>query len=262
MKWLFLVAAVVVALVQAWRRRVRLGRQRSLMRLCMDLGLGFAVFDPFPEGTWIPFRLFGRGIRRGIENVVWDRRDADGSIRAFDFWYEEQSQDQVAPVTTRLSCAVVPLPFTCPRLEVVPRDALNGVIELVTGEDTDLELDTFNRRFRVRSDDRRFAVAFCDQRMMQAMLALPSRVAVAVNEDRMLLRAPLLPPAEVLLLLEAARALMGRVPPVVASLYPPRPTKGQHEDRWFQGRWSADPVGNDGAPDPLAAGPTSHPAVG
>jgi len=117
------------------------------------------------------------------------------------------------------------------------------VIDVLTGEDIALELEAFNRRFHVRGIDRRFAVAFCDQMMMQALLALPSGVSIAVNEDRMLLRSATLPPAQVLLLLEAARAIARRVPPVVASLYPPRPSKGPHEDRWLQGHWSPEPIG-------------------
>jgi hypothetical protein len=46
----------------------------------------------------------------------------------------------------------------------------------------------------------------------------------------------------VLVLLEAARGLARAVPSVVASLYPPRPAEGPHEDRWLRGHWSADPT--------------------
>jgi len=47
------------------------------------------------------------------------------------------------------------------------------------------------------------------------------------------------------LLFEAARAMRRAVPAVVAGLYPPRPAKGRHEDRWLQGHWSPDPIGDD-----------------
>ena len=77
------------------------------------------------------------------------------------------------------------------------------------------------------------------------MMALPAGITVLVNEDRMLLHRVSPAAGEVLLLLEAARAMRRNVPKVVASLYPPRPMKGPHEDRWLQGRWSPEPIGDD-----------------
>jgi hypothetical protein len=29
------------------------------------------------------------------------------------------------------------------------------------------------------------------------------------------------------------------------SLFPPRPMRSAHEDRWLQGRWSPEPTGTD-----------------
>ena len=181
-------------------------------------------------------------------------RGRDDAVRAFDLIVEHRpTGEESQPSHRRYSCAAVPLPFGCRRLEICPRDAVDDLLGALTGEDITLELEAFNRRFRVRSDDARFAVAFCDQRMMRALLALPTGVSVAVNEDRMLVRASLLPPAEVLLLLEAARAIARRVPPVVASLYPPRPTEGPHEERWLQGRWSPEPIGEGEAEPPRSS---------
>ena len=70
-------------------------------------------------------------------------------------------------------------------------------------------------------------------------------MTIAVNDDRLLLRAAELPPGEVLLLFEAARAVARAVPSVVPALYPARPAKGRHEDRWLQGHWSPESVGDD-----------------
>ena len=126
------------------------------------------------------------------------------------------------------------------------------MVSAIDGHDIEMELEAFNRRFVVRADDRRLAVAFCDQRMMRALMALPRGVTIAVNEDRLLLRAAELPPAEMLLLFEAARAISRAVPSVVAALYPPRPVKGRHEDRWLQGHWSPEPVGDEERATPAA----------
>jgi hypothetical protein len=239
---LWIGVAIVATGIAVWSARRRAGRQRQLMLLCHRAGLQFAPLDPF-QNLWLPFALFGKGNERGTENAVWDERD-DGTVRAFDFWFVENEPGSGSWGTkSRLSCAVAELPFSCPRLSVAPEDALDAIAGRLVGDELDLELDAFNRRFRVHADDERFAVAFLDQRMMEATLRLPDRVSLTVNEDRLLLTAPLLPAAEVLLLLEATRLLGERVPMVVKSLYPPRPQEAPQEARWLLGHWSPDPPG-------------------
>ena len=237
---LLLLTVAACGTVAVVRLRRRTQRQRTLMILCRDAGVSFSVLDPFDDSLFLPFRLFGRGEHRGFENAVWDPRD-DDAVRAFDYWFEEQN-DQGVPVKQDLTCAVVPLPFGVPALAVLPRGGFDVSREPTGTHRVTLELDEFNRRFDVLTDDTRAAVAFCDQRMMQALLRIPLRVAIHVHEDRMLLVGPTLEPAEMLLLLEVARSLATKVPTVVASLYPPRPMEGPFEDRWLQGVWSPDPT--------------------
>jgi hypothetical protein len=93
-----------------------------------------------------------------------------------------------------------------------------------------------------------FAFAFLDQRMMETLLGLPSEATLDVDEDTLVLWAPLLAPERVLLLFEAARAVERHVPRVAGELYPPRRERGPHEARWLQGRWSAEPTA--GPPPP------------
>lgn len=236
-----LIGIVLACAVAVWRARHRAGRQRELMLLCRHAGLAFQPLDPFADTTWLPFRLFARGEARGTENAVWS--DAVEGVRVFDYWFTEQ-RDQ-GRVTTHLTCALVELPFGVPRLHVEPRDALDVVSDAVGLDRIELELEAFNRRFEVHAADRRAAMAFLDQRMMEALLGLPPGVSLAVNEDRLLLHAPTVPPAQVLLLFDVARAIQAHVPSVVASLYPPRPMEGPHEDRWLQGRWTPEPTGSE-----------------
>ncbi len=243
---MFLVVALGAIGWFAWRSRSGLGRQRQLMLLCRRAGL---VFEPDAAGLetgWLPFPMFGSGTEHGFANAIHNAGDADGT-QVFDLWYRPVADGgELQHVgTTELTCAVVPLPFGCPRLELHPRSVGDIAANVLNDDRVELELEGFNERFRIVTDDRRFAVAFLDQRMMRSLMSLPPQVSVAVNEDRMLLSAPQLPPGEMLLLLEVARTVRRRVPPVVASLYPPRPAKGPHEDRWFQGHWSPDPIGDD-----------------
>jgi hypothetical protein len=214
------------------------------MLQCHRADLEFSPIDPFADTLWLPFRWLGDGRWSRAENVVWNRSEGE-DVRAFDLLVEQRTDQGARTVVRRYVCAAVALPFGCPRLEIVPRDAIGQLAGAIPSSEVELELEAFNRRFRVLADDRRLAVAFCDQRMMQALMGLPPGVSVAVNEDRMLLRAAELAPAEVLLLFEAARALRRSVPAVVADLYPQRPVKGRHEDRWLQGHWSPQPTGDD-----------------
>jgi hypothetical protein len=248
MNWIIAGCAAAVVIAAVMRVRRHRSRARELMLLCHRAGLAFAPLDPFPDTKWLPFRWLDGARWIHTENVVWLAGDPDG-VRAFDLTTENMStaQDE-EPTRQRYVCASVALPFGCPRLEIRPRDPLDGVAGAIMGDEVRLELETFNRRFHVSTQDRRFAVAFCSPQMMQAMLAMPPEVTIAVNEDRMLLRAFELAPARTLLLFEAARALRPHVPAVVASLYPPRPSKGRHEDRWLQGHWSPDPIGEMEAP--------------
>jgi hypothetical protein len=238
--YLLLGAAIVGAVAMTLRARSRSSRQRELVRLCAEAGLGCAVLDPFDDTTTLPFRLFGWESPHGVENVVWNTGD-DPGVRVFDLWV------QPAPDATRrtMSCGVVPLPFSVPEVAILSRGQADPSEEPVSGAVVHLELDAFEQRFEVRAVDPRAAVALLDQRMMAALLRLPMRVAIHVHENAMLLVAPLLEPGEMLVLLACAKALADRVPPVVASLYPPRPSEGPYEHRWLQGSWSPDPTSAD-----------------
>lgn len=236
---LIVLGLVVMSAAYALRARRRTRRHRVLVRLCLDAGLEFAVSDPFPDTLFLPFRLFGRGGARGVDIVVWDRRD-DGAIRAFDYWFEDATD--AGRVRVSMTCGVVPLPFAVPPVSVSPRGTVDPSGESTSGVEVSFELETFNRRFAVTAVEPLAAVAFLDQRMMGTLLALPIDVAIHVREDRMLLVARWLQPEEMLVLLEVARGLARRVPPVMASLYPARPPEGPFEDRWMQGSWSPDPT--------------------
>ncbi len=248
MWWIWVAACLVVAVVGVGRARRRGRRQRALLIACHDAGLKFSVLDPFDDTSWLPFPLFSATRSPEVRNVVWDGRD-DTAVRVFDLAVDEVVTDEDGiSQRRRLSCAAVPLPFACPRLSIAARGAPDPAGLPTAGDEIRLELDAFNQRFVVRAADPRAAVAFCDQRMMRALMALPLDVTVHVNEHVMFLAAPTLEAGETLVLLEAARGLARSVPSVVASLYPPRPARGPHEDRWLQGAWSPAPTANEPPP--------------
>jgi hypothetical protein len=245
MGWFTLALAVVAVAVGGWQLRRRASRQRRLMLLCQRAGLDFAPVDLSAGTAWLPFPLFGRR-RSGTENVVWERARGP-EIRAFDYWYEEPAADRPVTPKRHLTCAVVPLEASVPRLRVAPRDLDDDLRAVLGLREVELELEAFNRRFAVESEDERFAIAFLEQRMMEALLALPEGVTLDVNENAVLLWARELPAEQVLRLYDAAVAIHERIPRSLPSLFPPRPTEGPYEDRWLQGRWSPDPTEGVGA---------------
>jgi len=249
--WFLLLVPVTAVAALWWRRRRHGARQREIMLLCRRAGLGFAPLDLRGDTAWLPFPMFGMAVS-GTENVVWDPREGD-DVYAFDYWYEDDAEQPTTWTRRRLTCAVVPLPSTCPRLRVLPRSLLTGTTMAPVGAEVRLELGAFDRRFRVETPDPRFAIAFLDQRMMQAVLSLPDDVIADVSEDVLLLWGPLMQAGQVLLLLDTASRLRRTVPRVVSSLFPPRPPEGAFEDRWLQGAWSAAPTGTDAVARAMAS---------
>ncbi|MGZ4148778.1 MAG: hypothetical protein ACXVQJ_01930 [Actinomycetota bacterium] len=219
--WLAFVAVLAVAgAVQAWRKGAR---ARALAGVARQLGLAFGPVDLFNDG-WLPFRLFGLGTRRTVDNVVYGTLDGV-EVRAFDYRFEDADAGSLTlPVQfdvsegRAFSCGVAGVAATCPSLIVERRGARQPIDDLVGGDVLPLELDEFNRRFRVRCEDQRFAVAFLEQRMMAALLTMPLETALAVHEDRLLLVARRLPANEVAVLLHATAAVAKAVPRVLPSL--------------------------------------------
>jgi hypothetical protein len=244
MKWLLLAVLAVGIARLVWRWRRGADRDRRLMLLCQQAGLDFTPLDLSPDTAWLPFPMFGRP-RHGTANVVWDRRRGP-EIRVFDYWYEDPTDERAVPPKRRFTCALVPLPASVPRLRVAPRDLADDTMTALGGKEVRFELERFNRRFVVESEDERFAFSFLEQRMMEAFLALPEGVTAEVNEDVLLLFAPLLPAERVLLLFDAAVAIHRRIPRSLGSLFPPRPTRGPHEERWLRGSWSHEETGDVG----------------
>ncbi len=122
------------------------------------------------------------------------------------------------------------VPASCPNLVVKPRRLRDRVADLA-GPAVPLESERFMRRFHVRCEDPRFAVAFLDPRVMDALLSPPKPTTLALCEDRLLLASRQLPPTQVIKLLAEASALVRAAPRVVASLYPLRPGFRPEDER-------------------------------
>jgi hypothetical protein len=149
-----------------YRYRI-LPRRESFDGQARDLGLAPETGDPLGllNVPFVPFRWTAsvrdientaRGIRGGAEVVV------------ADYWYAPSSDPSLDDYR-RFTCVLAAAPAGWPDLAVVP-EGLASRIRSWAAPDIATESDEFNRRFEVRSADRRFALAFVDQGMMRWLI--------------------------------------------------------------------------------------------
>ena len=166
-------------------------------------------------------------------------------------------EDRIAGhvVMERWECALVRAGAECRRLAVSPEGVLSMLADLAVMPDQDVELEAFNRAFEVRADDRAFASAFLDARMVSFLTeralgclveAVGNRILVARPADEL--------PDDGEALMDLAFGVADRVPNAVTALYPPLPA-GELTPRC--------PLGLDGAvrsiDDAIADGPGRAP---
>jgi hypothetical protein len=211
-----------IALVTLYRK---VSRRSAVEREARRLGLSFSRRDPFRvlDADFHPFLRFGKlpGTQR-VENVVWGVRDGR-EVRAFD--YRRPAEDEI-----RYSCAMVRIPDGWPSLLVRRHGPLDVARNAAGLQRIEFELDEFNRRFEVRSDDRRLASAVIDQRMIGWLLESDPALGFQLQEGWLLAWMPQLPPDELERTLTTVEGFHERIPRAVWSLYgdgsPARPDLG------------------------------------
>lgn len=216
----FLFGAVAVGIaVLAHQAKVR--RQHELGAVARNQGLDFSILDPF-DTLSESFSLLSRGDGRGVENVMWGFWH-DVEVRAFDYWYYEESTDSNghrSKTYHRFDCVLALVDARCPRLEIAEENVLTRIADALTLRDIEFESEEFNRRFNVKGTDRRFATAFCDARMMEWLLRHGDGYAFEVVGDRLLCWCRRVGAAEIVHVLGTAKAFREQIPRVVSSMYP------------------------------------------
>jgi hypothetical protein len=216
-----LVAAVV--LLAYFRLRARRVRIAAVAALAQRIGFTFSVADDEHVGS-MPFQLFGRGAGRKVELVVSGTHDRI-PMRLFDYTYYDQSSDSQGRQSRTyhlFTCAIATIPAACPRLNLGHENFLTRLGGHIGHRDVELEYDDFNRRFRVKCDDQRFAFSLLDGNMMQWLLSADGFDSVEVDGPWVLLAGPRLDPARWLELANWIDAFVRQIPAVVYSSYPPR----------------------------------------
>jgi hypothetical protein len=143
--------------------------------------------------------------------------------RLFDYWYYEESTDSKGNRSRtyyRFSCVMSPVDAACSHLTLAHENVFTRLGDHLGFRDIELESEEFNRAFTVRSPDRKFAVDFCDARMMEWLLGHGRDFGFEVVGDRLLASCKRLQPTELVPLLGSMKGFRDQIPRVVFSLYP------------------------------------------
>jgi len=196
-------------------------RREAFFALSVKLGLRYDVNDPF-DTVDLPFALFRKGDSRGADNVL-SGEAAGMRVRLFDYQYTVKSTDAKGNSTSstyKFSCAMAEIDGDCPHL-VLERESLMSRLSHHLGfHDIEMESEEFNKRFLVSSEDKKFAYAILDARMMQWLMDEGGICEYEVIGPLVLCFCKRVKPEEYENLLEVLRRFHSHVPTVVASLYP------------------------------------------
>lgn len=123
------------------------------------------------------FDLFDKGSGRSRRLTM---RHPDTGESVFRYQYKTSSGDNNTK-TWRFTCVMVRLPFRAPHMTIGPEGFWSNLGQIVGIRDIEVESPQFNDRFRVGSNDERFAITLLDQPMIARLLADD---AVAANRLR------------------------------------------------------------------------------
>lgn len=217
----FLLFALVAAGVVAYQYVAQQKRREAFAAFAARNGFAYHRQDPFGLLDE-PFRLFSKGDGRGIENVL-DGRWQDVPVRAFDYWYYEESSTSKGGRTKsyhRFDCVIAPIDAACSPLTIERESLFTRLADHLALDDIQFELEEFNRAFNVKGADRAFATAFCDQKMMRWLLTNAGDCGFEVMGDRLLTFCRKVDVEALPVLFATMCGLRDHVPPVVYSLYP------------------------------------------
>ena len=241
--WVILVVSLVVGLWMIRSLTLHRGRVGQVRRAAHASGMRFHAQDGHDLGR-IRFRHFvsGGGGGWSATNVVtWEGSSGDVDVFDARSWAEfdvvdrANGQDQLTrrrpgsaakPRTIRRhhgrtsTAAVVRLPINAPRTVIAKESLLSKLFATATRLDLDVESGLFNRSYHVISDDRRFAQAILDARMIDLMVRTEGRISFEFFGRYLLLHTVQLEPSLFPGLARLAEEMGSVVPRLVIDRWP------------------------------------------
>jgi hypothetical protein len=222
--FIFVVIALVAAGAAYYRYYARKKRRSELAYMAAQYGLKYSTEDPF-NTLFEPFQLLQKGDGRGVENMMWGKWQGL-DVRVFDYWYYEENTDSKGGRSRtyyRFDCVISPVGAACSHLTIDHENLFTHLGDHLGFRDIDFESDEFNRKYRVKSNDPRFASDLVDARMIRWLLASADGYAFEVTGDRILTSHKQLRAMDMVPLIGTTKAFLDHIPRVVYSLYP-KPT--------------------------------------
>ncbi len=191
---------------------------RALTALAARIGFTFSKAD-VDRVVDLPFGIFRQGNKRAVENVVSGTHEGV-PMRLFDYWY--YVSDGRSGSYRRFTCALATVAIACPELRIGHENALTRLGGDLGVRDIELEYDDFNRRFRVKCGDQKFAFSLLDGKMMQWLLDADAFQSVEIVGPWIFVVTNRMAPERWLGLGSWLQQFVHQIPPVVYSSYPPR----------------------------------------
>lgn len=174
--WLVIVAVAAVAITVAYFNYKREQQRKDLLaQWAFANNWTIAPVDDSWCTRWVG-APFNEGDHKRAKNVItgaWKNHP----FVSFDFSYQTHSSDGRGATSTQThhyAVSSVQLPTYLPGLQVTPESALSRLGEAVgLNTDIDLESEDFNRAFRVRANNPKFASDVLTPRTMQMLLSRP-----------------------------------------------------------------------------------------
>jgi len=216
-------ALIAFAAIAYFQYKARQARISAVAALGKRIGFSFSVDDV--EGiVSMPFDLFGKGDGRAVELVLSGTHNAL-PLKLFDYWYYDETTDGRGNRSRsyhRFTCGLLTIPAACPRLRLGHEGFFSRLGEHVGVHDVQFESDAFNKQFRVKCEDQKFAFCLVDGRMMEWLEGADAFEQVEIDGPWVLLAVSKLDPQQWLDLGTWLDEFHNHIPQVLYSEYPPR----------------------------------------
>jgi Protein of unknown function (DUF3137) len=210
-----LVGLFITYAVYAYRKHQ--ARLASLVQLCAARGWQFSPTDPWGLPRRWDGHPFDSGYDRTAEHVIAGEYEGHPLI-AFDYSYKQDSTDSKGNRTTstyRFAVVALGMPCALPALHVRPEGVLSRIGQVIGFEDIELESEDFNRRFRVRCPDKKFAMDVLSPRTMEHLLASGKSEFRFAGSDVLAFDSGCLDPVEILRAAHVMAGVIAGVPTFV-----------------------------------------------
>jgi len=217
-----IVAVLVFGGLAYYQYKQRQARIAAVAALGKRINFTFSQ-DDIERIVSMPFKLFAMGDGRRVELVLSGTHN-NLPLKLFDYWYYDEttdSQGHRSKTYHRFTCGLLTIPAACPRIRVGHEGFFSRLGEHLGMHDVEFESDDFNRRFRVKCDDQKFAFCLIDGKMMEWLTTADSFKTVEIDGPWILLAVDKLDPSRWLDLGTWLDAFHSHIPTVLYSEYPP-----------------------------------------